>query len=104
MAISEERGEGSATDATLTSADSAGPGSFGLADTNVDRQGGINQGTNETPAMTEEEIARRRKRSAVGDMVDDNAASHQGGMGAQSGQTDFGSAGNLAGGIADGKL
>lgn len=37
------------------------------------------------------------KRRAAGNAVDDNAAAHMGGMGSQGGQTDFGSAGNLAG-------
>lgn len=43
---------------------------------------------------TEEAFLRRR---AAGNAVDDNAASHQGGMGSQGGQADFGSAGNLSG-------
>ena len=59
--------------------------------------GGINQGT-ETP-LTAEQAAELARRRAAGDLVDDNAASHQGGMGAQSGQSDYGSAGNLAGGL-----
>lgn len=37
------------------------------------------------------------KRRAERPLVEDNKASHQGGAGAQGGQADFGSAGNLAG-------
>jgi hypothetical protein len=78
-------------------------GSFGEPDERLVREGGINQGTDsaEYAALTPEQQAEYRRRQALGDMVDDNAASHQGGMGAQSGQADYGSAGNLAGGIAD---
>lgn len=72
---------------------------FGQPDTNIDRPGGINQGTDTT--LTPAQEAERRRRRAAGDLVDDNAASHQGGLGAQSGQADFGSAGNLAGGLPE---
>ncbi len=73
------------------------PGTFGQPDP-AGQPGGVNQGT--TPALTEEQQRIQRARMAKGDAVDDNAASHQGGMGAQSGQADYGSAGNLAGGLA----
>ncbi|MBU3076728.1 hypothetical protein [Sphingomonas quercus] len=48
------------------------------------------------PADELEEEAVRLRRRAIGNAIDDNAASHMGGMGAQGGQADFGSAGNLA--------
>lgn len=78
------------------------PGSFGEHDERIDRQGGINQGTI-PEGLTPEQYAEYKRRRALGDAVDDNAASHQGGMGAQGGQADFGSAGNLAGGFGDGR-
>jgi hypothetical protein len=78
------------------------PGSFGEHDERIDRQGGINQGT--VPEnLTPEQAAEVRRRRALGNAVDDNAASHEGGMGAQGGAADFGSAGNLAGGFGDGR-
>lgn len=70
-------------------------------DVNV-RQGGINQGqgsgtggdlNDDDPADAE----LRARRMGRGDLVDDNAASHMGGMGAQGGVADFASEGNLAG-------
>lgn len=73
----------------------AARGLFGQPDV-AGQPGGINQGQN--PPLTDEQEAALRVRRAQGDAVDDNAASHQGGMGAQSGQADYGSAGNLAGG------
>lgn len=73
----------------------AARGLFGQPDV-AGQPGGINQG--QTPPLTTEQEAALRARRARGDAVDDNAASHQGGMGAQSGQADYGSAGNLAGG------
>lgn len=79
-------------------AEGRAPGSFGEPDERLDRQGGINQGT-EPQDLTPEQYAEYKRRRALGDAVDDNAASHQGGMGAQGGQADFGSAGNLAGGF-----
>jgi hypothetical protein len=78
------------------------PGSFGQPDGRLDRQGGINQGT-DPESLTPEQYAEYKRRQGVGDAVDDNAASHQGGMGAQSGQADYGSAGNIAGGLGDGR-
>lgn len=78
------------------------PGSFGEPDQRIDRQGGINQGT-VPETLTPEQVAEVRRRRALGNAVDDNAASHQGGMGAQGGVADFGSAGNLAGGLGDGR-
>jgi len=86
----------------LDAAEGRAPGSFGEPDQRLDRQGGINQGT--VPEnLTPEQYAEYKRRRALGNAVDDNAASHQGGMGAQSGQADFGSAGNLAGGFGDGR-
>ena len=58
--------------------------------------GGINQGQDDA-ALTPEQAAEVARRRALGNAIDNNAASHQGGMGAQSGQADFGSAGNTAG-------
>lgn len=58
--------------------------------------GAIPDETMTTQDLTEEEAVRLARRAA-GNAVDDNAASHQGGMGAQSGQSDFGSAGNVQG-------
>lgn len=86
----------------LDTAEGRAPGEFGAPDARVDRQGGINQGT-APETLTPEQAAEYRRRQAKGDIVDDNAASHQGGMGAQGGQADFGSAGNLAGGFGDGR-
>lgn len=77
------------------------PGSFGEPDERMDRQGGINQGTKNAEELTPEQQAEVARRRAIGNAVDDNAGSHQGGMGAQSGQADYGSAGNLAGGVAE---
>lgn len=77
------------------------PGTFGEPDERLDRQGGINQGTDPAGELTPEQQADVARRRAIGNMVDDNAASHQGGIGAQSGQADYGSAGNLAGGVAE---
>ena len=72
----------------------AARGLFGQPDM-AGQPGGLNQGT--TPPLTAEQEAALIARRAKGNAVDDNAASHQGGMGAQSGQADYGSAGNLAG-------
>ena len=47
------------------------------------------------PADLLEEETERARRRAIGNAIDDNAAAHMGGMGAQGGQADFGSAGNL---------
>lgn len=86
----------------LDTAEGRAPGSFGEPDERLDRQGGINQGT--VPEnLTPEQAAEYLRLQGRGDSVDDNAASHQGGMGAQGGQADYGSAGNLAGGFADGR-
>ena len=76
------------------------PGSFGEPDERAVRDGGVNQGTDDPATLTPEQQAEYARRRAAAAGVDDNAASHQGGMGAQSGQADYGSAGNLAGGIA----
>ena len=84
----------------LDKAEGRAPGSFGEPDERLFRQGGINQALpEEVEAMTDEQRIEYEKRKNRGNAVDDNAASHQGGMGAQSGQADFGSAGNLAGGF-----
>lgn len=48
------------------------------------------------PADLMEEEAVRERRRAIGNAIDDNAAAHMGGIGAQGGQADFGAAGNLA--------
>jgi hypothetical protein len=74
------------------------PGAFGQPDGSFSADGGINQGTGDGP-LTPEQAAELQRRRALGNAVDNNAASHQGGMGAQGGQADFGSAGNLAGGF-----
>ena len=50
-----------------------------------------------TPRSLNETEEAYLKRRAAANAVDDNAASHQGGIGAQGGQADFGAAGNLAG-------
>ena len=82
----------------LDTAEGRAPGSFGEPDERLDRQGGINQGT--VPEnLTPEQYAEYKRRQALGDAVDDNAAAHMGGTGAQGGQADYGSAGNLAGGL-----
>lgn len=66
------------------------------------RQGGINQGQGtgtqgDLNDDTPEDAELRARRMARGNLVDDNAAAHMGGMGAQSGMADFASEGNLAG-------
>ena len=76
------------------------PGSFGEPDERASRDGGIDGGTDDPATLTPEQQMEYARRRAAAAGVDDNAASHQGGMGAQSGQADYGSAGNLAGGIA----
>lgn len=86
----------------LDTAEGRAPGSFGAKDGRLDRQGGINQGT-EPQDLTPEQYAEYKRRQALGDAVDDNAAAHMGGSGAQGGQADYGSAGNLAGGLGDGR-
>ena len=84
----------------LDTAEGRAPGSFGEPDERLFRQGGINQALpEEIEAMTEEQRIEYEKRKNRSNAVDDNAASHQGGFGAQGGQADFGSAGNLAGGF-----
>ena len=84
----------------LDKAEARAPGSFGQPDERLFRQGGINQELPEAvEAMTDAQRIEYEKRKNRSNAVDDNAASHQGGMGAQSGQADFGSAGNLAGGF-----
>lgn len=81
-------------------AEGVAPGSFGEKDERLFRQGGINQELPEAvEAMTDEQRIEYEKRRNRSNAVDDNAASHQGGMGAQGGQADFGSQGNLAGGF-----
>lgn len=81
-------------------AEGRAPGSFGEPDQRLFRQGGINQELPEVvEAMTEAQRIEYEKRKNRSNAVDDNAASHQGGFGAQGGQADFGSAGNLAGGF-----
>lgn len=57
--------------------------------------GAVKDGTPEEDLLEEDAIIARRR--AMGNAVDDNAASNQGGMGAQGGQSDFGAAGNLSG-------
>ena len=96
----DDQGDISVTDAA-DRREGREPGSFGEPDERTDRQGGINQGSEATGELTPEQQAEILRRRAQGDMVDDNAASHQGGIGAQSGQADYGSSGNLAGGIAE---
>lgn len=66
------------------------------------RQGGINQGqgTGENGELNDDDpadIEMRRRRQGQGDLVDDNAAAHMGGMGATGGVADFASQGNDAG-------
>lgn len=86
----------------LDTAEGRAPGSFGEKDERLFRQGGINQAVDPT-TLTPEQYAEYKRRQALGDAVDDNAASHMGGVGAQGGQADYGSAGNLAGGFGDGR-
>ena len=94
-------------DETIAPLKDSNDGSVGTIDDTV-RQGGINQGQGsgtqgDLNDASPEAAALRRARMNSGDLVDDNAASHQGGMGAQSGQADYGSAGNLAGMGGNGK-
>ena len=87
----------------------AGLGASGIDDTV--RQGGVNQGQGSGTGgdLNDDSVANaelRRRRMAVGDLIDDNAAAHMGGMGAQGGVADLASQGNTAGmggGLAGGK-
>jgi hypothetical protein len=69
---------------------------------NTVHRGGINQGqgTGIDGQMNDSDpadAALRARSKSISDLTDDNAAAHMGGAGAQGGQTDFGSQGNLGG-------
>ncbi|SFR83642.1 hypothetical protein [Sphingomonas jatrophae] len=52
--------------------------------------GGPSEGTADDTMMTEAQRMELRRRRAMSSATDDADASHQGGMGAQGGQADFG--------------